>query len=108
MEKLPAIIESSASIFGAVAAPLGNIDKVVVIDQGNGAPDGGSSGITRLARTGPSVVFNLLQQLEALGLNLPAVMQQLGLPQANGGAAAASPATSAESEAPAKREKSKA
>jgi len=25
------------------------------------------------------VVFNLLQQLEALGLNLPAVMQQLGV-----------------------------
>jgi hypothetical protein len=25
------------------------------------------------------VVFNLLQQLEALGLNLPTVMQQLGI-----------------------------
>ena len=36
LEKLPAIIEASTGIFGAVAAPLGNIDKLVVIDQGNG------------------------------------------------------------------------
>ncbi len=106
LEKLPAIIESSTGVFGAVAAPLGNIDKVVVIDQGGGTGNGGASGMTRLAQTGPSVVFNMLQQLEALGLNLPAVMQQLGLPQANGGTAAAA-ATPAEPEAPAKRERPK-
>ncbi len=34
LEKLPAIIEASSGVFGAVAAPLGNIDKLVVIDQG--------------------------------------------------------------------------
>jgi flotillin len=80
LEKLPAILQASTGIFGAVAAPLGNIDKLVVIDQGNGSADGGSSGLGRLAKTSPAVVFNLLQQLEALGLNLPAVMQQLGVP----------------------------
>ena len=79
LEKLPAILQASTGIFGAVAAPLGNIDKLVVIDQGNGAADGGSSGLGRLAKTSPAVVFSLLQQLEALGLNLPAVMQQLGV-----------------------------
>ncbi len=99
LEKLPAILESSTGIFGAVAAPLGNIDKVVVIDQGGGTGNGGSTGMARLAQTGPSVVFNLLQQLEALGLNLPAVMQQLGVRQGNGGASA--PSAPAESEAPA-------
>jgi flotillin len=79
LEKLPAILQASSGIFGAVAAPLGNIDKLVVIDQGNGAADGGSSGLGRLAKTSPAVVFNLLQQLEALGLNLPSVLQQLGV-----------------------------
>jgi hypothetical protein len=59
-----------------VASPLGNIDKVVVIDQGNGVADGGAIG--KIAKAGPSVVFNLLQQLEALGLNIPSMMQQLG------------------------------
>jgi flotillin len=83
LEKLPAILQASSGIFGAVAAPLGNIDKVVVIDQGSG--DGASSGIGRLARAGPTVVFSLLQQLEALGLNVPALLQQLGVHQSNGG-----------------------
>jgi flotillin len=83
LEKLPAILQASTGIFGAVATPLGNIDKLVVIDQGNGAADGGSSGLGRLARTSPAVVFSLLQQLEALGLNLPTVMQQLGIQTAS-------------------------
>ena len=87
LEKLPGIIEASTGVFGAVAAPLGNIDKLVVIDQGgSGVGDGASSGLGRLAKTSPAVVFNLLQQLEALGLNLPTVMQQLGV-----GAAPAAP-----------------
>ena len=81
LEKLPAIIESSTGVFSAVAAPMGNIDKLVVIDQGSG--DGGG-GMARLAKTGPAVVFNLLQQLEALGLNLPDIMKQLGVNQGNG------------------------
>jgi flotillin len=74
LEKLPAIIQSSAAVFGAVAAPMGNIDKVVMIEQGNG---GGASGMNRFAATAPSVIFNLLQQLEALGLNVPNLMSQL-------------------------------
>lgn len=80
LEKLPAIIQASSGVFGAVAAPLGNIDKLVVIDQGNGsAANGGTSGLERLAKVSPSVVFNLLQQLEALGITVPSVMQQLGV-----------------------------
>lgn len=77
LEKLPAIIQSTTGIFGAVAAPLGNIDKLVVIDQGGG--NGSSSGVNRIAQAAPAVVFNLLQQLQALGLDVPTVMAQLGL-----------------------------
>jgi flotillin len=82
LEKLPAIIQSSTGVFGAVAAPLGNIDKLVVIDQGNAGSSGAS--LERLAKTSPAVVFSLLQQLEALGLNLPSVLQQLGMSQPAG------------------------
>jgi len=80
LEKLPAIIESTTGVFGAVSAPLGNIDKVVVIDQGGGGNGGGqgASGMARLAATGPTIAFNLLQQLQALGLDLPSIMEQLG------------------------------
>jgi len=86
LEKLPAIIQSSAGVFSAVAAPMGNIDKLVVIDQGSGGGESGG-GMARLAKTGPAVVFNLLQQLEALGLNLPDIMKQLGINQPNGNGA---------------------
>lgn len=82
LEKLPAIIESSAPVFQAVAAPLGNIDKIVMIDQGgNGNGDGHTSGINRFAQTSPTLIFSVLQQLEALGLNLPDIMSQLGIEQ---------------------------
>lgn len=84
LEKLPAIIQASTGVFGAIAAPLGNIDKLVVIDSGNG--DSGGSGLSRLAKTGPTVVFNLLQQLEALGLTLPNVMSQIGRGESTGAA----------------------
>jgi flotillin len=85
LEKLPAIIEASSGVFGAVAAPLGNIDKLVVIDQGGTDGDGGSGSLGRLAKTSPAVVFNVLQQLEALGLNVPGVLQQLGISPASAG-----------------------
>jgi flotillin len=77
LERLPGIIEASAPVFGAVAAPLGNIDKVVVIEQGNG--HGSAGGINRFAATAPSVIFGLLQQLEALGLDVPSLLAQLGV-----------------------------
>jgi flotillin len=83
LERLPAIIQASSGVFGAVASPLGNIDKVVVIDQGGGGNGNGSTGMTRLANTGPAIVFSLLQQLQALGLDVPTVLDQLGI-QTNG------------------------
>jgi flotillin len=80
LEKLPAIIESSAPVFKAVAEPLASIDKVVMIDQGgNGNGNGEQSGINRFAQTTPMMIFGLLQQLQALGLNVPEVMNQLGI-----------------------------
>jgi len=84
LEKLPAIIASSAPVFQAVAEPLGKIDKIVMIDQGgngNGKGDGHASGLHRFAQTTPTLIFSLLQQLQALGLNLPEVMAQLGINQ---------------------------
>lgn len=81
LEKLPAIIESSAPVFQAVAEPLGKIDKVVMIDQGggNGGRDGVGSGINRFANAAPTLIFGLLQQLQALGLTVPEIMEQLGV-----------------------------
>ncbi len=83
LEKLPSIIESSAPVFQAVAEPLGKIDKVVMIDQTGGNGNGHSSGINRFAQTGPTMIFNLLQQLQALGISWPDILAQLGV-ESNG------------------------
>jgi flotillin len=83
LEKLPAIIESTAPVFSAVAAPIGAIDKVVVIEQGSSAngQSNGMGGIGRFAAAAPSVVFGLLQQLEAVGLNVSGLLKQIGVAQ---------------------------
>lgn len=78
LEKLPAIIESSAPVFKAVAEPLSNIDKIVMIDNGNG-DNNGQSGLNKFAQTTPMMIFGLLQQMQALGLDLPSILSQLGV-----------------------------
>ncbi|HEX5082770.1 MAG TPA: SPFH domain-containing protein [Blastocatellia bacterium] len=67
----------------AVASPIGAIDKVVVIEQGSGAngQSNGMGGIGRFAAAAPSVVFGLLQQLEAVGLDVSGLLKQVGIAQ---------------------------
>jgi hypothetical protein len=89
-------------VFGAVAAPLGNIDRLVVIDQGAGNGENGGGSLGRLAKVSPAIVFNLLQQLEALGLSVPGVLQQLGVPTASEPPAAVVPAVDVSGRTPPK------
>ncbi len=80
LEKLPRIIESTAPALQAISEPLGNIEKVVMIDHGGGDANGhGVGGLNRFAQTGPTMIYALLQQLQALGLNLPEILKQLGV-----------------------------
>ena len=80
LEKLPSIIEATAPALWAVSEPLGNIDKVVMIDHGGGDSNGqGLGGLNRFAQTGPTMIYQLLQQLQSLGLNLPEIFKQLGV-----------------------------
>ena len=65
-----------------------------MIDQGGGNGDNGSTSLGRLAQTSPALVFNLLQQLEALGLNVPTVLQQLGVSPAAAASGTSTPAVS--------------
>jgi len=81
LEKLPSIIEATAPALRAVSEPLGNIDKVVMIDHGGGGDSNGQGlgGLNRFAQTGPTMIYQLLQQLQSLGLNLPEIFKQLGV-----------------------------
>jgi flotillin len=79
LEKLPSIIEATAPALKAISEPLGNIEKVVMIDHGGVDGNGGASGLNRFAQTGPTMIYSLLQQLQSLGLNLPDILKQLGV-----------------------------
>ena len=76
--KLPIIIYATAPALKAVSEPLGNIEKVIMIDHGGDGNGGGSGGLNRFAQTGPTLIYALLQQLQALGLNVPDILGQLG------------------------------
>src|SRR5688572_5290544 len=92
LEKLPGIIEATAPALKAISEPLGNIEKVVMIDHGGNANGSGSSGLNRFAQTGPTMIYALLQQLQALGINVPDIMKQLGTTTNGADVAASVPA----------------
>lgn len=77
VKSLPPAVESLGSVFGAIAAPMGNIDKLVVVDSG-GSGDGNSA-LQRFAKTGPMVLFQLLEQAKAAGIDLSKLMTMAGI-----------------------------
>jgi hypothetical protein len=78
---------SAGPVAGGASKNVG-VDKVIVIDQGNGT---GQSGVSRFASNAPSVIFGLLQQLEAMGLNVPTLLSQLGVKYQNENGASTKP-----------------
>ncbi|HPI33235.1 MAG TPA: SPFH domain-containing protein [candidate division Zixibacteria bacterium] len=74
---LPQVIESCGAVFGAIAAPMGNIDKLVVVDAGGG--EGKDGALSRFAKTGPLLLFQLVEQAKAAGIDVSALVQRLGI-----------------------------
>lgn len=92
LDRLPDIIRQFSSVMGAIAAPMGNIDKVVMIDGGGAA--NGSTSVSRFAGTVPGVLFELLQKAEAMGLDLRPLLAKAGIEtSAQDAALKAKPAT---------------
>jgi len=78
LERFPEVIRAFAPVAGAVAAPLGNIDRLVMVDSGGGHGNGGGT-LERLASTVPTTMFNLLQSSKALGIDLTGLLGKLGV-----------------------------
>ena len=76
LDRFPEVIRAFAPVAGAVTAPLGNIDKLVMVGGGGGE---GSSPLHRLAGVGPATIFNLVQSAQALGLDVNALLGKLGV-----------------------------
>jgi flotillin len=77
LERFPDVIKAFAPVAGAVAAPMGNIDKLVMLDSG-GHSDGAGT-LTRLASTVPTTMFNLMQTAKALGLDISGLLGKVGI-----------------------------
>lgn len=82
LERFPEVIRAFAPVAGAVAAPLGNIDRLVMVDGGGGGEAGGT--LARLANTVPTTMFNLLQSSKALGIDLTGLLGKAGIQQEEG------------------------
>ena len=69
---LPNALEKLAPVMGEIAKPLGNVDRISIVDFGGA---GGQTGITRFAQTAPVVMTQLFESLKAVGLD-PSELQK--------------------------------
>jgi len=81
LERLPDVIRAFAPVAGAVAAPMGNIDKVVLVDTGSAE----QPTLSRYASTVPATLYQTVQAAQALGLDLSGLLAKLGVAPAGDG-----------------------
>ncbi len=84
---VPNAIKEFADVMKAAASPLGNADKIVVVDSGGNGSNGGAA-LERYAGVAPQMVFGLLEKAKALGFDLSGLLDRAGV-KADGEAAAA-------------------
>ncbi len=77
LKVLPQAIQSLGSVLGSIAAPMGNIDKLVVVDSGGSGDNGGA--LNRLTKVGPTMLFQLLEQAKAAGIDISELLGKVGI-----------------------------
>jgi flotillin len=81
LKVLPQTVEALGSVFGSIAAPMGNIDRLVVVDSGGGGENKGA--LSRLTQTGPNILFQLLEQAKATGIDITGLLKKVGIEAAD-------------------------
>jgi flotillin len=82
LDKLPGLMDHggdalakvAAAIFSSIAAPLGSIDKLEIVDVG-----GTGRGLDQLGTVVPNILFKLLANAKAQGLDLSKLLQLIGV-----------------------------
>jgi flotillin len=83
MDKLPLLLDKGGDafskvareVFGAVAKPFESIEKINILDMGNGS--NGHNAMDRLGDLVPSTVFRFLAQAKAQGLDLTSLLKAI-------------------------------
>jgi flotillin len=82
LDRLPKLIELTGeagekiarATFSSVAAPLGNIDSIHIVDMG-----GGGKGVDQLATLVPNTVFKTIASLKASGIDINELAKKAGV-----------------------------
>ncbi len=77
LKVLPQTIASLGTVFGSIAAPMGNIDKLVVVDAGGSGDNQGA--LNRFTKTGPLMLLQLMEQAKAVGIDVSELIGKLGI-----------------------------
>jgi uncharacterized membrane protein YqiK len=80
LDKLPGLLDHGGdagaklltAIFGPAAAAIAQIDKISIVDVG-----GNGQGLAKVAGLAPQAVFQVLTQLEALGIDVKGLLKLL-------------------------------
>ncbi len=83
IENLPGVIKELGPVMGQIAAPMANVDKVVMIDGGNSNGNGGP--IQRFTGAVPGMLFDFIQKAQAMGLDVSGLLKKAGI-EGTGGA----------------------
>lgn len=86
LQLLPSILESAGtagekivgSAFQPIAHGLSGIDNLNILDMG-GSNGNASSSLERFALTAPAIVFKVVQQAQALGIDVKPLLQNIGV-----------------------------
>jgi flotillin len=70
----PALAQIAEAIFKSVAAPLGNIDNLNIVDMG-----GNGKGLDSLSTLVPNIVFKFFAAAKAQGVDVGGLLQKIGL-----------------------------
>lgn len=81
LDKMPLLLDKGGEafakvareVFGAVAKPFESIDKISIVDMGNG--QNGQNAVSRLGEIVPSSVFRFLAQAKAQGLDISSLLK---------------------------------
>jgi len=88
-EIIPAGLEKLAPVMGEIAKPLGNVDRISIVDIGGDSKSGGA--IAKFAQTGPSTLLKLFEMFKAVGIDTTKLQDLIKIKQIEGGSAEKSP-----------------
>lgn len=75
---VPNTVKEFAAVMSAAAAPLGNADKIVIVDGGSNGSSSGAA-LERFAQTAPQMVFGLIQKAVAMGIDVSGLLAKSGV-----------------------------